>query len=147
MTSDTILDDFRDFLVVQDVVRIPRIAGVRPPLWLEPRDGAPAPGEGTKNVEKDADIVLSAFRATGIPSLPYEGFLAKPHVALWYRVRRSDFAAAKHREIMALIHDKRNWLMGTQQVHESMCVRELQPLGSDESGFTYTAEFQFHVWF
>lgn len=140
------LDALRDFLVTQALVRIPRVAGATPPLWLEPRDGVPAPGEGANPTEK-GDTVVAAFRATGFPSqrtmFPYIR-----NIGIDFRIRGKttppifDFDA----KLYMLLHERYGWDMAGLDVIASTQFRELQRLGSDSAGFEYVTEYQFEVY-
>ena len=68
--AKTLLENFRDALIAADVnLRVPSKAGKAHPLWLEPRGGAPAPGE-KEGAEDDGDLVASAFKMPGLAATP-----------------------------------------------------------------------------
>lgn len=151
MADDPVLKALRDHLVDEQIVRRTREAGGLPPLWLAPRNGVPAPGEpedATANqlIERHPDLVVGAYRATGIPSPRHEGFIDRAAVELRIRARTEGLATALHRQLRGELHDRRAWLMGGLRVEESLMFRDLQPIVRDRQGFTYTTEFIFEIW-
>lgn len=141
----TLLGALRDHLISENIVRSPRVAGATPPMWLEPRDGAPAPGEGENSTEVGATATVAAFRNGGIAARPYESMLQTLGVDLWLRVKTAPVADTLHGQIRAALIDKRNWTMGGVTVVESSEWATLQPLGSDHQGFTYVCKFMFEI--
>ena len=145
MAAD-LLTPLRDYLVAQEVVRVPRVAGDEPPLWLEPRDGVPAPGEGQNETEGGPDVVLGAFRVTGIAPRRHEGFIRIDAVDFWLRSRTPQLAQQTHDLLRDALNDKRGWIMAGLRIEESLMFRDLQRLSSDANGWTYTTEFTFERW-
>lgn len=139
----TLLEHFRDHLVSAGVVRIPRVAGTVPPLWLEPRDGAPAPGDKTGT--EDSSTVLSAFLTGGLASRPYESFMRTDIVDVWVRATQAPAVFDLETGLRAAIIDKRAWDMAGLTVIESLQWRPLQRLGSDAQGFTFVCAFTFQI--
>ena len=142
----TLLDRLRQYLIDEGVVRSPRTAGSEPPMWLEPKLGAPAPGEGENPTEVGPTITVSAFLGGGIPARPYEAFWRRQTVDLWLRTRTAPQAFDIDSSIYAAIADRRNWGMAGLLVIESRQWRELQRLGSDEQGFTFIASYLFETY-
>lgn len=136
-----LLDAMRDHLVTDGAVRVPRDGGSAPPLWLEPRDGAPAPGD--KTGAEDGPVVLSAFLTGGIASRPYESFMRTDIVDVWLRALRAQDVWPVENALRASLVDKRGWTMGGLTVIESLQWRPLQRFGSDAQGFTYITAFSF----
>lgn len=144
-----LLTALRDHLVTQDVVRDPRVAGAQPPLWLEPRRGAPAPGEGTG--AEVGDPVLAAFRAGGLTPTPARGYARQDIVS--FTARSSD-AAGSHDLENALrvelapppLGRRYDFTMGGLYVIECQLWRALQPAGADDQGFTFTFAFLFETY-
>lgn len=150
-TSPDLLDNLRQFLINQGLVRDPRDAtqqGVLPPLWIAPRHGCPAPGqtEGLGDNETDQNLVLAINDATDIPPGRYEGFLRHAHVEIVYRGRTSKPVKALENQIRAVINDKRGWTMVNVPVNESLLFRGLQPLGSDSVAYNFVQEYSFDLW-
>lgn len=142
----TLLDYLRDHLIGETVVRDPRTAGALPPFWREPRNGAPAPGEGSSPVEIGADATVSAFLTGGIPSRPYESFWRKDIVDLWVRTKTAPTAIQLDAQIRAALIDKRAWDMAGLLIIESEQWRPFQRLGSDAQGFTYVVSYLFETY-
>lgn len=144
--ADTILDALGFYLVTTTaLMRYPKTAAAgKHPLWIEPEDGVPAPGEGATTVEKDPDIVFGAFKVTGIATGPYQGFMRTEHVELWIRSRKAYMAHEWEKTLEDAFHDKRNWIMGSKAIIESLIVRPMQRLSSDAAtGFVFNMELQF----
>lgn len=149
-TNPDLLDNLRQFLISQGIVRDPRDGtqqGILPPLWLAPRLGVPAPGqtEGLQAVETDPKLVAAAIPATDIPPARYEGWLRYNHVQFVFRARTPPPALSLENSIRAAINDKRGWTMGSVSVIESLLFRGLQPLGSDPVAFNYECEYTFTI--
>lgn len=144
----TLLTNIRDHLVSAEVVRRPREAtpAGKPPCWLEPREGVPAPGEGQNATEIGADAVVGVFHTGGIPARPFESFYRTDIVDFWLRTRNHALAHALERAIRGALIDKRNWTMGSQQVIESKQWRALQRLGSDQQGYTFLTAYLFEIY-
>lgn len=66
-----ILTAFREELIAAGLVRRPSEAGAGYPCHIEPRDGAPAPGE-REGVEDDAALVLSLFAGGELSEAGYD---------------------------------------------------------------------------
>jgi hypothetical protein len=142
MSSRAIVEGLRTHLVGAGLVRDPDVAGGQPPMWLSPKNGLNAPGEGSKPSYKAA-IVVGAELAPAIPSRQREGFLVNTSVDLTFRAMNApailDLGDAIRREII----DRVNWQMGgtlVQQVQETV---QLQPLSEDEQGFRYRSQYVF----
>lgn len=143
-----LLDGLRAHLAGAGIVRIPRDAGTAPPMWLHPRDGVPAPGEGepARRVEIGPDAVLGAFLTGGIPPRPYEAVLRRDIVDIRLRTKTAPLAMALDEQIRAALVDRRNWLMGGVRVIESRQWRAMQPLGSDAQAFDWVVAFLFETY-
>lgn len=141
-----LLKDLRSYLVGEGVVRVPSVAGPAPPLWLEPKHGTPAPGEGNNPTERGTDAVLAAFREGGPPARSYESFLRTDLVDL--RIRTTTATRADELEIAlrAALIDKRGWTMGTRTVVESGQLSGLDRLAADEQSFTYQVVYWFQTY-
>lgn len=138
-----LLEYVRTYLVAEGLVKVPNTAGALPPLVLEPRNGAPAPAEGDF---EDEDLVISAFIASGIPSVRHEGFIRTDAVDFWVRATTPRDAVAFDQELVPLLHDKRGWDMAGLEVIESLQFRALQRLSSGPQGWTFTTEYTFERW-
>lgn len=139
-----LLPHLRDFLIAQNLVRKPSVAGAAHPLWLDPRNGVPAPGEGVNATEKDADVVLGAFQVSGIPKPPYEASVLRTDaVDVWIRARIAPLAYQTSDAIIAALADQRQFDLAGLTIVECLLFRPLQRLGSDENGFDFTMQFTF----
>lgn len=140
----------RDYLIAQNIVRKPSVAAPggdpnRPPLWLEPRNGVPAPGESPNDVtvEIGPDSVLGAYLTGGIPARPFESSLRVDTVDVWFRTSGALRAFTLEKLVRAALVDKRNWTMGTQVIIDSEQWRALQRLESNDQGFIFIASYMF----
>lgn len=141
-----LLDSLRTHLVAEGIVRVPAAAGPLPPLWLEPRDGTPAPGEGNNLAERHPTTVLGAFRATGIAPSRHEGFIRREAVDFWIRVSQPQLAFGVHDQLRGALNDRRQWDMAGLTISESLMFRDLQRLAADSGGWTFVTEFVFERW-
>lgn len=147
--ADTLLDHIRDYLVDDvQIVRRPDVAGSLPPLWREPRDGAPAPGERDGIANNDAAVV-SIFNTGGIGRQAFNPWRYRT-VDFWLRVK----SAPDYEELSDAISDaflgdqgaKFGWTMAGLQVIESSEWRPWGRLGADAQGWTYVGSFAFQVY-
>lgn len=140
----TLLEHLRDYLIAEGIARKPAVAGAGHPLWLDPRHGVPAPGEGDSAVEIDADVVLGAFQVSGIPRGPYaDSVLRTDAVDLWIRSRISPLAYGVDDALRQALVDRRAWDMAGMTIVESSLFRPLQRLGSDDDGYVFTSQYLF----
>jgi hypothetical protein len=143
-----LLTALSDYLVAQAVVRKPSVAGALPPLWLEPQQGVPAPGElypGGSATQTGADVVLGAFRTGGFTQAPYESPWRIPTIDLRIRARTAPLVTSTERAITPLIIDKREWMMGALLVIDSEMWRPLQPLEITPQAFTFVVSYSFMI--
>jgi hypothetical protein len=142
-----LLNALRDELVTAGIVRVPSVAGATPPMWLVPKLGTPAPGEGDNPTEVGPDAVIGAYRTNGIPPAAYESFMRQPFVELRIRTRLGYLAEDLEAAITARIIDRRNFdLGGSLRVIECEQIVPLQLLGSDEQGFEHICSFSFELY-
>lgn len=144
-TAD-LLGALANYLIAQGIARQPSAAGPGHPLWLEARNGVPAPAEGDDSVETDPDAVLGAFRASGIAPAPYDSGTRIDFVDLWIRVAKAPTADVIEKQLRAALLDKRNWTMDTLTVIESLIYREMQRYGSGPDGFDYVVSYSFQTY-
>jgi hypothetical protein len=140
-----LLTALRTHLIDVGVVRNPEVAGPAPPMWLEPRLGVKAPGEGD-GVEIGPDLVVGAFVSGGIPPRRYESWQRQPIVDLQIRARTAVLAHDLDAQIRAELIDRRSWMLGPLHVIESLVWREFQPLGFSEQAFDYVAAYAFQLY-
>lgn len=146
-----LLTAIRDELVAQNVGRAPAVPPPggdpnRPPIWRQPRDGAPAPGEGQNDTEKGTDSTISLTFAPGITAQRHEGFIRIDAVDFWIRTTVAPRAVALEDAIRDALNDRRGWTMGGLAVIESLQFRALQFLRSGPDGFTFLTQYTFEVW-
>lgn len=140
-----VLPALRDHLATEGIVREPRTAGAVPPLWLDPRRGAPAPGEGSAP-ETDAEVVLAAFLTGGVPPEFGEGYSRRDVVDLHIRTTRAPRAKQLEEQLVAELAPapygaRFAWDLAGLFVIESRMWRALQPLTHDEQSYTFVVAF------
>lgn len=137
----------RIHLVSSSICRAPSVTGALPPLWIEPRNGVPAPGEGGKPSEVGATAVMGLFLSGGITQPPKAAtFIRQQNLDLWIRTTASPAAATIADSVRAQIDDKFNWSMGGLTVIHSRVWKELQPIELTEQAFTYVIGFGFELY-
>jgi hypothetical protein len=144
-----LLGNLRTYLIAQGVCRKPSVAGASPPMWLEPQQGVPAPGEqypGGDPTGIGATVVLGAFRTGGFATGPYESAWRIPTVDIRIRASRADYVTATEVAITPLLIDKREWMMGALNVIESQMWRALQPITIDAQSFDYVVSYSFQLY-
>ena len=151
--SSRVLTESRAHLVSAGVVREPRVAGSDPPCWIEPRGGAPDPGDRS-GVEDSTEAVVSIFRSGGIVQPFWEqrygrkdtlDFVLSTRTA----TLRDQIAEAIENEFLGsgdVDEIRMSWEMGDLMVIQSQLWRPLAPLGSDEDGFRSIISFYFETY-
>jgi hypothetical protein len=146
----TLLDHCTDYLVAEGLVRKPSVPAPGgnpnlPVLWRHPRNGVPAPGEGS-GIEIGPTIVVGAFHAAGFATEPYESFRRIDGIDFRIRVTAPPIATAFEESLRALLIDKRAWTMGSITVIESRQFRPFQPIGSSNQSYDFSTEYQFEIY-
>jgi hypothetical protein len=142
--SSTLLNELRAYLIAQGIGRDPRVAGSLPPIWRQPRDGVPAPGQGS-GAEVGATAVVGLFVNGGYPSAPMEGFLERRSVDIRLRTSHAQIGEQIGVALAVALDDRRYYLAGALRVHESLMERPLQLLASDAHSFDYVTSYVFLV--
>ena len=139
----TLLDHLRAHLIAQGLVRDPATAGPLPPAWRHPKDGVPAPGEGT-SVQVGPTAVVGLMHAGGFPAADYESEWRRDLVDVVIRTTTAPAAIELGGEIRRVTIDRRNWIMGGITVMQSSEFRPLQPLlpNTQHHTFIWGALFQ-----
>ena len=119
--------------------------GTRYPIVIEPREGAPAPGE-LRGVENNLQGILSLFYTGGIETGTLEKFRRKEIFDFWVRTKSPQLAQEIKDRLRKLLHDRRNWDMDGLTVIESKLWRKLQPVGHGPQGYSYTISFLFELY-
>jgi hypothetical protein len=145
-------------LAQANIAREPNIAGPAPPIWREPPEGAPGPGDMT-GVTNDPLTVLSLFYSGGVVPPPGSHWERQTTVDLWIRTK----GAGPARRAMDLEHAIRKQMLplnesyrtdyflghGAEQMHVVECRlwRDIQRLGSSrEQGYTFIVSYWFQLY-
>ena len=115
------------------------------PIFIEPREGAPAPGE-RKGTENNAKAILSLVYTGGIVTGPYNKFRRKETFDFWVRSTDPQLAKLIDDRLRLLLHDQRGWNMDGLEVIESLSWRPMQPVGSGPQGYSYTLSYIFELY-
>lgn len=147
MPAPDLLSALRNHLVTAAIVRKPSVAGAAPPLWLEPRLGTPAPGEGNNPTEVGTSLVIGAYYDGGISTGPYESVSwIYRDIQIVYRGLSVPTILNTDLAIRAQLIDRRDWMLnGTLYVLESSQVGVLSPLVSDEQGYDQRTTYRFQL--
>ncbi len=140
-----LLEHLREHLITAGLVRKPAAAGALPPMWLEPRDGVKAPGEGT-TTERHPDLIVGAFMSGGVISQRHQGFFRFDGVDIHLRARTAPIALRFESDLRAAINDRRNVDFAGLTIIECLQFRPLQSLGRDEQSFDYVTEYLLQTW-
>jgi hypothetical protein len=138
-----ILPFLRDYLVAEGIVRVPSVSGSAPPIWLEPRMGTPAPGEGNNPTERGATIVVGAVQEPGIPPSAYESLKRQDIVGFTIRTLKAPDAHAFEGQLRDALIDRRNWDMAGMRIIESEVWSEIGLIVSDAQAYTYRLAYWF----
>lgn len=132
----TLADHLRTYLIAQGLGRDPRTAGAAPPVWRQPADGTPAPGEKT-GVEDGPTVVLGLMHSGGIPTPRFERDWRRDIVDIWIRSKTWPQTEQTYALLRSALVDKRQWTMGAITVIESQEWRPLGLLQADgQQGYT-----------
>jgi hypothetical protein len=137
----TLTDKVSDYLIAQGIARSPRTASALPPVWRQPINGTPAPGEGT-GVEVGDPTVLGLVRSGGIPAASNEAEWRYDIVDVWIRARKwtqveTTYAQIRSALIGTFAGQRRGWSMDGFPVIEAREWRALALLeATSTQGFT-----------
>lgn len=145
-TDPDILEGLRAYLNSLGLAREPAVAGTEPPMWIAPALGTPAPGEGENPTEVGPTIVVGIRKGTGVPPARYENFLRTDSIQFVVRSAEAWQAYEWEAQVRAALNDKRGWQMANVPVNESLLFKDLQPVGSDNTGYLFTMEYLFNLW-
>jgi hypothetical protein len=120
-------------------------AGDLYPVFLEPREGTPAPGE-PKGKENNERAIVGLILTGGMRTGTLEKFRRKVVFDFWIRAMPPQLPQQIGDRLRLLLHDKRNWDMAGLTVIESMLWRPLQPVGHGPQGYSYTMGFLFELY-
>lgn len=144
-----VLGAMRTHLISEGIVRKPTTAGALPPLWLEPLQGVPAPGETMPRggaTEVGATVVAAAFLGSSEAPGPYESSWRKPTVDVWIRAADALSGRVLEEAITGALIDRREWMMGPLLVIESQVWRGLQPLPQGANALATVGSRPTHDW-
>lgn len=119
--------------------------GVLYPVFIDPREGPPAPGE-KKGTENNKTGMVALVYTGGVPTGTLEKFHRKKTFDFWVRTTTPQLAQRIDDRLCLLLHDKRDWDMAGLQVIESMEWRPLQPVGHGPQGYSYTVTYLFELY-
>ncbi|MBA3688471.1 MAG: hypothetical protein H0W81_06555 [Chloroflexi bacterium] len=150
--SLNILTPLRDHLVAQGIVRKPSVTGTLPTLWLEPQTGLVAPGETPSDMPTGkSNIVVGAYLTGGFTQ-PTFIQQQRQQVIVDFRYRVKGPTELRNlqsldRQILQAVCDRRDWDLSDQHIVESLQLRALQRLGSDEQGYNFamSAVFEYQI--
>jgi len=141
-----LLQSFRDHLILNSVCRKPSVPGTLPPMWLEPRNGVPAPGEGDSPAEVGQTLVLGAFMAPGVTPQPYEGFVRTDGIEVWIRASSAPLVRPVENSIRAAVNDRRNFSLANLWVESMYLFRDLQLVDSGPQGWSFNLSYLVSLW-
>lgn len=140
-------DAFRSHLATEGIVRAPANAGPLPPMWIEPRNGVPAPGEGDKASERGGTAVTGLYLSGGITQPPKAAtYVRQQNVDVWIRTSTAPAASTLADQIRHEVDDQFNWNMGGLTVIHSRVWKELQAIELTDQAFTYVIGFGFELY-
>lgn len=140
-----LITNMRDYLIAQGLVRKPAVAGAAPPMWLDPKLGVPAPGEGQGT--EVGDPTLGVFDTGGFALGPYmDSFARQPIAQINYRGTSPQAIKALELQITKLLADRRDWTMSTTYLVESSLWQPLQRIGSDTQGWEFSSAYRFELY-
>ena len=155
MATYNLLRHISDYLIAQNLVRDPKVAGPQTggpyPLWLEPRLGAPGPRGEKEAVEvwTNDDMAVSAYRDGGIPP-PRGAPWRTLFVEFWLRSKNPPIAFAFWDSLIPHFqadspsgNPRQAYDLAGLFIMESVMIRELGRLQSDDQAFTYSGAFSF----
>jgi hypothetical protein len=137
----TITDRVQAHLLAQSLARDPRDStSSLPPVWRQPANGTPAPGEGRNQTEIGPTAVIGLMHSGGIATPRFESAWRRDIVDIWLRTSKWPDAETLYAAIRGALIDRTNWLMAGMRVIESQEWRALGLLDSSEQQ-GYTAQF------
>ena len=143
-----LLQHFRAFLIAEGLARDPQVAGEAHPLYLDPEDGLPAPGEAQNADERDDELVMGAYHRPGQGTAPLEGrYFRYDAVEVRFRAVDSLLVYELEPQLSVLFQDRINWSMAGKQVIESRISRTLFPAAPfDRQGYRFGVQYQFQTY-
>lgn len=153
MAEIFVVEELRDYLISEGLAQgqdqTPSLTV--PSIWLNPRDGAPAPRREKKGGDylETATITLVDTNTTGPPEL--EAWLEETFVDVTVRSRTAAPGKLLQRQIRGLLtpigelYGRKNWIMNRLLVEYSTLWRGDQALDADETSYRRVQSFRFGV--
>lgn len=145
--AERLLPNLRTHLITAGIVRDPTATGALPPMWLDPKQGTPAPGEG-QGTEISADAVVGAYLnpAGGIPARPFESSLRADIVEFRLRTKTAPRAVVLEKAIRAALIDRRNFDLAALRVVDCEEWRALTRLATRDDAYEYLFSYVFWLY-
>lgn len=146
-----VLEELRDYLIAQGIAQSQAedASLTIPSVWLNPKDGAPAPRGPKGDQVENATITLIDTNTTGPPEL--EAWIEETFVDVIVRSRTAAPGKLLQRQIRGLLspigdlYGRKHWTMSDLLVEYSTLWRGDQPVAADETGWTRVQSFRFGV--
>jgi hypothetical protein len=142
----TLTDRVQAYLIVEGIVRDPRLAGPLPPCWRQPAEGVPAPGEGTGN-EVGPMAVVAVSRSLGVPQPFLQGQWRTDVIDVVYRTLKWPDTEALYARVRAALIDHMGTTMAGMRVIQSVEWSALARIdASTAQGFTSRSAVLFQTY-
>lgn len=152
----TWLDNLRDYLIAEGLVRAPNVPGPGarpwlPPVWRHPDNGAVGPGDaadqGRPDVARDDGLVVSLMHAPGIPPAIGAEERRIDGVDVVFRSRAvppiTDLEAQIRARLVGTLDPggRTDWVMAGLYVIQSRQWSPLQPVAAADGVFTFSVGY------
>jgi hypothetical protein len=146
-----VVEQLQLYLVDQGIGQMPDDppSGVKPSIWMKPRQGAPAPRMDGANWLEEATITVSDTLLRPRPNL--EAWVEEAYIDIVIRARQDAACQLLHRSIkgllapVGLLGGKQNWTMHELPILYSRTWRGEQPLPPLDDGVTYNRVTSYQV--
>lgn len=141
--SKIVVDELLAYLVAQGVAQVPATepVGVKPSIWLMPREGAAMPRSKDGVWLETQTVTLNDENLMGPPG--QEAWLKDAFVDVTVRSKNASEGKLLHRLIegllapIGILGGRKDWVMNTLRVQSSSVWRQEQPLPPVDGGLTY----------
>jgi hypothetical protein len=128
-----LIDRVYQYLVDQGIGRPINVSSSLAPIWREPADGTPAPGEGT-GTEIGQTAVIGLVEGGGITDeMPFTSQWRRDQVDIHYRAMRSPDIQRLYIAVRRAVVDKWGWQMAGMRVISSVEARPLDLIDSSKA--------------
>jgi hypothetical protein len=155
----TLIDNLRQHLIDQGIVRAPNVPGPGarpwlPPAWKHPDNGPVGPGDaadqGLPDSNRDDGLVVSLMHAPGVPPEAGNEERRQDGVDVWMRGVSVPAIAALEAEIRAELVGRLpgghvDWMMGALYVVQSREWKPFQPVSTEPGVFTFNVGYLFET--